>query len=213
MPLMIATLLSLLAVGATALEVESNWFLPLTATQVTTRCLAIGLPSVQGVEGNAADVGGAVRELFVGFLTGPSAQVIQLEAKLASQALAEARERGCRHVLTASLTRQRSSGSRLGRMLGQAGATAAWTMPGGNATAAVVRGVAVASAQAISEIASSTRARDEMTLVYRFDTIDGHVVLQPTDEKLRAAVDGEDLLTPLVRRASESIVAAVADRR
>src|ERR671914_1224677 len=71
-------------------------------------CIAIGLPAVQGVEGSAVDVGNAVRELFSGFLTGPSMKVVALDARLASQASEEARQKGCGHVLTATLTRKRS---------------------------------------------------------------------------------------------------------
>jgi len=173
-------------------------------------CIAIALPAVQGVQGSAVDVGNAVRELFTSYLAGPAIQVDALDARLASQAPEEARQKGCAYLLTATLTRKRSSGGgMLGRVLGQAGSSVAWQIPGAGVGGAVARGVAVAGAVAVSDLASTTRAKDEMTLEYRVTSTDGRSVLKPKDEKLRASVDGEDLLTPLVRRAAESIVAVL----
>jgi hypothetical protein len=172
-------------------------------------CIAIPLPAVQGVEGSAADVGNAIRELFTSYLAGPAIQVTSLDARLASQALEEALQKGCGQVLIASLTRRRSSGGGMfGRVVGQAGSSVAWQIPGGGVATAVARGVAIAGAHTVSELAHTTRAKDEMKLEYRITSSDGGAVVKPAQEKLKASVDGEDLLTPLVRRASESIVAA-----
>ena len=52
-----------------------------------------------------------------------------------------------------------------------------------------------------------------MKLEYHVMSTGGRAVVPSKDEKLKASVDGEDLLTPLVRRASESIVAAVSSSR
>jgi hypothetical protein len=186
---------------------------PRQASEPAGVCIAIALPAVQGVAGSAVDVGNAARDLFTSYLAGPTIQVAALETRLASQAPAEARQKECGHVLIASLTRKRSGGSgMLGRVIGQAGSTVAWQLPGSGVGGAVARGAAVAGAQAASELASTTKAKDEMTLEYRVTTVDGRSVLKPKDEKLKASVDGEDLLTPLVQRVSESIVAAVATR-
>lgn len=191
------------------------WVTAVTAAQPTPGvCIAIALPAVQGVEGSAVEVGNAVRELFTSYLAGPAIQVVALDVRLASQAPAEARQKGCGHVLTATLTRKRGGGGgTFGRILGQAGSSVAWQIPGGGVGAAVARGVAVAGAAAVSDLATTTRAKDEMTLEYRVTATDGRAVLKPTDEKLKASVDREDLLTPLVQRASESIVAALSSSR
>jgi hypothetical protein len=199
----VLTLIASLSMAAVALAQEQ-----------AGACIAIALPAVQGVEGSAVDVGNAVRELFTGYLSGPAIQVTSLDARLASQAPHEARQKGCAHVLIATLTRKRSSGGgMLGRVLGQAGSSVAWQIPGGGVGAAVARGAAVAGAMAVSDLASTTKAKDEMTLEYRVTSTDGRSVITPKDEKLKASVDGEDLLTPLVRRASESIVATLSSSR
>jgi len=46
-----------------------------------------------------------------------------------------------------------------------------------------------------------------MTLGYRLETADGKVLVEKK-EKRKATSDGEDLLTPMVARAAEAIVAA-----
>jgi hypothetical protein len=56
-----------------------------------------------------------VRDLLTSFLTGPSMQVVPIDARLASQAIEEARQKTCGRVLTAALTRKRSSAAETAR--------------------------------------------------------------------------------------------------
>jgi len=173
-------------------------------------CIAIVLPSVQGVEGSATEVGASVRDLFASFLTGPSMRVVSLDARLASQAIEEARQKECGRVLTATLTRKRGGGGLLGRVVGLAGTSVASGIPGGGIGTAVVRGVTVAATQAVYEIAASTKAKDEMRLEYKLTSVDGKTELGPETDKGKATADGEDLVTPLVEKAAEAIAAAVS---
>src|SRR5687768_1297128 len=157
--------LAFLCVSAVAAAQQA---VPERPAQPVGTCVAIALPAVQGVEGNAVEVGSAVRDLFMSYLAGPAIQVVALDARLASQAPEEARQKGCGQVLIATLTRKRrGGGGMLGRVLGQAGSSVAWQIPGGGIGTAVARGVAVAGAQAVSDVASTTRAKDEMKLEYR----------------------------------------------
>jgi hypothetical protein len=174
-------------------------------------CIAVVLPSVQGVEGDATAIGASLRDLFASFLKGPSLEVVRLESRLASHAFDEARLKQCPLVLTATMTRKRDGGGGghvLGNVIGQAGSSAAWGLPMGSVGAAAVRGATVATTQAIGELASSTKARDEVRLDYKLTAIDGKAVLVPKTDKAKAQADGEDLLTPMVERAAEAIVAA-----
>ena len=173
-------------------------------------CVAIVLPSVQGVEGDATQVASAVRELLRSFLTGPSMQSVLIEARLPSQSIEEARQKNCGRVLTAALTRKRGSGGGLlGRVVGQAGTTAAWSLPGGGVGGALARGAAVAATQTASEVASSTQAKDEMRIEYRLSPVSGGTTLGPKTERAKAKVDGEDLLTPLVQKVAAAVAAAL----
>jgi hypothetical protein len=177
----------------------------------TPACIAIVLPSVQGVDGSAGDVSGALRQLLTSYLTGPSLKAVPLEARLQSQALEEARQKGCDHILTTTLTRRRAGGGLLGKALGQAAGTAAWYVPGVASTGgAMARGAVIAGAQAVSTVASSTKAKDEMRLDYGFSSLDEAATATPVTLKAKAATDGEDLLTPLAEKAAEAVAAALS---
>jgi hypothetical protein len=175
-------------------------------------CIAIVLPSVRGVEGNATEFGSALRDLLTSFLSGPSLQVMALQARVEAQALQEARQRDCPQVLVASLTRKRGSGL-LGRALGQAAQTAAGHIPlGSSAGSVLARGAVAGGAQALGVVTASTRAKDELQLEYRLASLAGPDRIPPSTAKAKACVDGEDVLTPLVERAAGAIVAALVAR-
>ncbi|HTI39990.1 MAG TPA: hypothetical protein VL484_20675 [Vicinamibacterales bacterium] len=195
-------------VGAGAVHAAAQ--APATGTQDSV-CVALVTPSVEGVPGNATEVGVAVRDLFASFLAGPALHAVPLDARLVSQALQEAQQKQCANVLVASVTMKRSGGSSmLKRMAGNTGSNVAWQLPTGGSTvsSAVARGAAITAAQTMSGVASSTRAKDEMLLEYRVMT-NGSVRLPPTTKQAKAHVDGEDLLTPLVQQAAEVIAGAV----
>ncbi len=128
-------------------------------------CVAVMLPSVQGVEGSASGVATAVRDLFVSFLTGPSIRTVALESRLPSQAALEA-------VQKDSQLRPDRLGDEeaLGRTAQRRGRTgdrqSAWHLPYGGAATATGRAAAIAGAQALSGLASETRRKDEITLGY-----------------------------------------------
>jgi hypothetical protein len=174
-------------------------------------CIAVVLPEVEGVEGNATEVATGLQQLLISYLSGPSFRPIALEARLASQAAEEARQKNCDRVVSTKLTRKRGGG-RLGKVFGDAASTAAWYMPGGATVgSAVVRGAAIAGAQAASTLAATTKAKDEMQIDYELLGRDGKAPDRKT-EKAKAKVDGEDLLTPMARKVAETIAAAATSK-
>jgi hypothetical protein len=201
--LAVAVLCVVCASAARAQEVSSA-----NAPSPAGICIAMALPTVKGAE-DATQMATAVRELFVSYLQGPSIKVVALDAKLAVQATEEAKQKSCNQMLVASVTRKRGGGGGLGRALAQAGSTAAWYTPVGSVGTAAARGAVIAGAQAAAEIASNTKAKDELRLEYRLVATDGKVILKTKEEKAKASVDGEDLMTPLVQTVSETIAATV----
>ena len=169
-------------------------------------CIALMLPSVQGSEGSATDIGNGVRDLFGSFLNGPAIKTIALEARLESQALEEAKQKGCPRVLVTTLTVKHGGGGLMSKAIGQGLGTAAWhaPIPVSSIAAAAARSAVMGGAQAVTTLASSTRARDEMQLEYR---------LAPDQatktEKAKAKSDREDLLTPLAERISKAVLATI----
>jgi len=176
-------------------------------------CVAIVLPSARGVDGDATAFATSLRDLFMSYLTGPSLRSIPLDARLPAQAVEEARQKDCGYVLVSTVTRVRhDGGGGVGRALGRAAGTAAsYGLPyGGSAAGAAARGVAVAGAYAISNMSDTTKAKDELTLEYRFGTVNNVNSAMLTSKKSKAKHDGEDLLTPMVETASAAIATAVS---
>lgn len=174
-------------------------------------CLAVMPATVTGVDGSASDAGTAVQELIVSFLTGPLMQPVPVEPRVRQLALDEARQKNCAFLLSTSLSRKRSGGgSALGSVLGRAAGTAAWYIPGGvGIGGAVVRGVSVGAAEAVQQMTSSTRAKDEMRLEWVLTPLAASGSATSRKDKLKASSDGEDLVTPLVHRAAETVVQIV----
>jgi hypothetical protein len=182
---------------------------PAAAPAPAGTCIAMALPTVKGAE-DATQMATAVRDLFTSYLQGPSIKMVALDARLAVQATEEAKQKSCNHMLVASVTRRRGGGGgALGRAIAQAGSTAAWYAPVGSVGTAVARGAVIAGAQAAADIATTTKAKDELRIEYRLVSTDGRVIVKPKEERAKASVDGEDLLTPLVQTVSESIASAV----
>ena len=153
----------------------------------------------------------AVRDAFASFLTGPSLGVQPLSARLQSQVREEAKLARCRFLLLPSIKHERKTGGGLlGKVAGGAVQQGAWSVAGsaGSTAGRVAAGaVAGAASGAVSSYASSSRRKDELTLSYRLESGSGAVLLEKS-EKRKAKSDGEDLLTPVVQRASETVVAA-----
>lgn len=171
-------------------------------------CVALTVPSVQGVDGNASSFAVAVRDMFAMYLKGPSIRTESLESRLASQAVLEAREKSCGQMLLVTIERKRSSG-KAGRIIGQAAGIAVTRAPlGGGVTGAVASGATWAGGETIYRFASEIRASDELELSYRLGSPDTVERAKPVTAKAKAKSDGEDLLTPLVEKAANGIVTA-----
>jgi hypothetical protein len=180
------------------------------ASKATRICLA---PAAVEAAPTGVDPVTAVRDAFTSFLTGPSIGVQSLSARLHSQVREEAKLAGCRFLLLPSIKHERKTGGGLlGKVAGGAVQQGAWSVAGsaGSTVGRVAAGaVAGAASSAVSDYAYSSRRKDELTLKYRLESGSGAVLVEKS-EKGKAKSDGEDLLTPVVQRAAEAVVAATA---
>jgi hypothetical protein len=182
---------------------------PATVTQI---CLA---PAAVEAAPNGVDPIAAVRDAFTSFLTGPTLAVQPLSARLQSQVRQEAKLAGCRFLLLSSVKHERNTGGGggiLGKVASGAVNQGAWAVSGsaGSTVGRVVAGAAAgAASSAAYDYASSSRSKDELTLTYRLESGAGALLVEKS-EKRKAKSDGEDLLTPLVQRAAETIAEAAA---
>jgi len=172
-------------------------------------CIALLLPSVEGAD-DATAVATSVRSIFESYLTGPSLQSVMLDAKLASQANEEARQKECPRILTVSVLRKAGSTgpSKAGSIARAAGTTSAY-IPIPSYGGAVAAGAARGGAEAVSDLAYHTHAKDEITMSYKVTTTDGATLLPLKSNSAKAKSNGEDLLTPLIAKAAESVATVI----
>jgi hypothetical protein len=195
---------ALAALVASSLEAQGS-------ASKATICLAPA--SVQMASGNATDGSTAVRETFASYLTGPTLAATPLNARLASQAREEAKQASCRYVLYTSmkLERGKSGGGVFGKVIGGAVESSAYELRGAASSTAgrIAAGAAArAAVEAARGLATNVKTKDELTLDWRLETVDGGVIAK-NSTKAKASSDGQDLLTPMVERAAERIASAV----
>lgn len=168
-------------------------------------CLA---PSTAQVP-TGVDAVSAVRESFTSFLTGPSLSVTALTARLESQVREEAKLASCRYLLFTTVKHSRKTTGLLGRIAagavqnGAAEIAAYSRTPGGRVVAS-----ATSAGAANMAVASQVHERDQLSLYYRLEDANGASLAEKT-EKRAATTDGEDVLTPLIQSAAETVVAAL----
>jgi hypothetical protein len=172
-------------------------------------CLAPA--AAQMASGSNVDAANTLRDLFASYLTGPTLGVKQLTARLSSQAREEAKQASCRFVLFVSMKLERNDGNgALGRIVGGAVQSGAGELRGAASSKAarIAANAAVSAAnEAARGLATNVRSKDQLTLDYNLETIDGRSLVKKT-EKAKASSDGQDLLTPIAERAAEAIANA-----
>jgi hypothetical protein len=195
--------LSLVACGLfAALAVSSA----ACAEEGAARGVRIGLvkPKVQMGSGDTAQASETIRNLLSEYLSGPTIQITQLEARLPDQFEEEARRAGCDYILATEVVHRRGSsgGGVLGKALGNFG-----YVPARDAITSIVLSGAVRTA---ADVATSVKAKDEMQLEFLLRQPGAATPVLTKTTKSRARSDGEDLLTPLIEGAATEIGGAVA---
>jgi hypothetical protein len=187
------------------------------ATPKKPGVIRIGLimPKVQLTTGDAAQAAEALRNDFARHLNGPSVEVVTLAARLPSLAADEARQSQCDYVLYSSLTQKKGGGGGMfGRALGNVAGAAAVHIPAGStAGGAAARSAAITGVYTTANLAGSIKARDEVSLEYKLEPVDGTRQGVANTVKAKASSDGEDIVTPLIEKAAEAVVAAVPKSR
>lgn len=128
----------------------------------------------------------ALRNSFAGHLNRPGIEVVTLSA---AQPIEEARKSQCDYILSASMTVKKGGGGGMfGRAIGNIAAAATGVPAGGMA---------------------AIKAKDEVSLEYKLDHLETSKTSLTSKDKAKASADGEDVISPLVQKAAESIVATV----
>jgi hypothetical protein len=172
------------------------------------------LPKVQMTAGDTARAAEALRTSFANYLNSPTIEVVSLESRLPSLAMNEARQSQCDYVLFVSMVQKKGGGGGMfGRALGGfAGAAAGHIPGGGNAGTGAARSVAVTGVYTSAHIAGSIKAKDEVGLEHKLEPTDGARQGVSATNKAKASRDGEDVVTPLIEKAAENVVATVSKK-
>ena len=173
--------------------------------------IGVVMPKAQMTAGDSAQAAAALRNTFASYLNSPSIELVALNARLPSQALEEAKQSGCDYVLHASLTQKKGGGGMFGKALGNIASSAIGHLPGGsNAGEAAARSVAVTSVYTAADVSRTVKSKDELTLEYKLESTDAARPGVANSAKAKAKSDGEDIFTPLVEKAAQAVVDAIA---
>ena len=173
--------------------------------------IGLVMPKVQTTAGNNAQTAEAVRNGFAQYLKGPTVEVMPLTALLPSAVVDEARQKQCDYVLYVSMTIKKGGGGGMfGRAIGNIAGSAAGHIPGGgSATTGAARSAAITGVYTTAAIAASIKAKDELSLEYKLDKTETTSTLLTNTAKAKAKSDGEDIVSPVIESAAQTIVSTI----
>lgn len=192
--------------------------------------IRIGIAPAQAQMGQGnnaqADYSTPVRNAIVFMMSGPAVEITALDAQLPIQLQAEAQQKQCDYILVSAVTVKRASSGGLGRLM-KAGSMAANFTPLGMmahsmgavngmiATQTVMQTAMSAQQQATSQLSGfngQIKSKDEVTVDYQLlPTGQAQPKLQ-NSLKGKSKADGEDVLTPLIQQAANSILTEVTKK-
>ena len=141
-----------------------------------------------------------MRDSLVESLRGENIEAIRLETDAPES---EAKQKECDYFFYANVTQKRGGG---GGMFGKMAAMGAMSAVG-----MIIPGVGgmiastVASQVMGQQMGKAAKAKDEFTFDYKVTDLN-NVVLSQAATKTKARQDGEDMLTPQIKRASKTVL-------
>ncbi|MBX3283420.1 MAG: hypothetical protein KF756_13215 [Acidobacteria bacterium] len=158
----------------------------------------------------ANDLALAIANTLGTYLKGTKVELVILEAKLASAATAEAREKQCDLVLNATVSHKKGGGGfgGFGKMLGS---VVSQTGIGhtGSVAGNIAGQMATTTIVSAANLSGDVKSKDELTLdVQLLSLADNSSKLAKTF-KVKAKSDGDDIISAIVEQAAQAIVNAV----
>jgi hypothetical protein len=160
------------------------------------------------------NVSETLRATIIQYLSGPTVEVTPITAMLPSQIDAELKQKECDYVLYSSLSQKMNSGGfgmlkkamPVASMIPMVGALGGMA----GAVAASAGGVAMTGA---AGIASTVKAKSEVTFDYKLVTAGRETAVLANSTKAKAKEDGEDIITPLIEQAASAILGEVTKKK
>ncbi|HLW54506.1 MAG TPA: hypothetical protein VKW06_16850 [Candidatus Angelobacter sp.] len=178
--------------------------------------LGIVMPKADLGPGFSGDaVAEPLRGLISHYLTGPTIEMVALDALVTSQIDAEAQAKQCDFILYTSASQAKKGGN--GMSLFKGASTMANMMPmvaaakvtGGMMSAAGSAANAATAAQEAASLSKGIKAKSEVSLEYRLQAPGSANPVSHDVFSQKANTDGDDVLTPLVGKLAEAVAAQV----
>ncbi len=193
--------------------------------------IRIGIAPAQAQMGQGnnaqADYGTPVRNAIVFMMNGPAVEIAALDAQVPIQLQAEAQQKQCDYILVSSVTVKHANNGNLDKFM-KAGSMAAnftplgmmahsmGAMNGMIATQTVMQTAAMSTQQlAMSQLSGfngQIKSKDEVTIDYQLVPTGATQPKLQNSLKGKSKSDGEDVLTPLIQQAANSILTEVTKK-
>lgn len=176
--------------------------------------IGVAQPRAQMGQGNSgANVSEPIRGMIMNYLSGPMLDVIPLTSLLQAQLDAEAKQKDCDYVLYSGLTMTLNSGGMglLKKAMPLASMIPMVGIAGGMAGAATAAAAGTALSGAAG-VAGTVKAKSEVKFEYQLIAQGNPTPLVANTSTARAKTDGEDVITPLIAKADETIFAALTKK-
>ena len=193
--------------------------------------IRIGIAPAQaqlGQGNNAGDYGTPIRNSMILVMNGPAVEIAALDSQLPMQVQAEAQQKQCDYILLSSVTVKHGGGG-FGKFMKMGNMAASMTPVGmmahsmgsvmatqAAASAAAQAAAMSAQQQAVNQLAGfngQIKSKDDVTIGYQlYPTGQGMPVLQNSLNG-KAKSDGEDVLTPLIQQAANTILTTVTTKK
>lgn len=208
----------------------TSTFAQSTEPEAATSTIRIGVAPAEAQlgQGNTAAQGDhamAIRNSIVLLMSGPAVEIVPLDSRLDVQLQAEAAQKACDYILHARVQVKPQKSGRFGKMLRMAAPAAGMIgMAGGMGGMAAGQAASIAAAaaaqsaqeQAISQLAAfngQIKSKDDVTVAYRLLPAGVAEPRLQNSLEAKAKTDGEDVLTPLLMKAAEAVLAEVSQKR
>jgi hypothetical protein len=171
--------------------------------------VGVAFPKATSAEGiDAGQLAEAVRTTMVNYLTGPALEVVPLQARLPQQIELEAKQKEVDFVVYSTVAHKKGGGGGgFGGFLRAAAPVASMAGYGGGYAGSVASSVASTTIYTAAELASSVKAKDELTLDYKLMSSKGGSPVIAKTLKAKAKSDGEDILSQLIEQAASAVLA------
>lgn len=148
----------------------------------------------------------AVRDSLVDTLKAETVEAIRLNSDAPES---EAKQTECDYIFYANVTQKRGGGGMFGKMIAMGAISVAGAMvPGiGGMVASTV-----ASQVMSQQMGKIAKAKDEFTFDYKVTDINA-AVMSKAVTKAKAKEDGEDVLTPLIKQASTTVMGEIGKNK